>query len=77
MSPEEIAHLRKLSEMEAFVGKGRALELERAIHEQREVVLSVPSKVKVAPSKPGRLRNKPCPCGSGRKFKKCCMDKEL
>jgi uncharacterized protein YecA (UPF0149 family) len=21
------------------------------------------------------LRNKPCPCKSGRKFKKCCMNK--
>lgn len=21
----------------------------------------------------GRSRNAPCPCGSGRKFKKCCM----
>ena len=20
-------------------------------------------------------RNKPCPCGSGRKFKKCCLNK--
>ena len=22
-------------------------------------------------------RNDPCPCGSGKKFKKCCYDKEL
>jgi methionyl aminopeptidase len=22
-------------------------------------------------------RNDPCPCGSGKKFKKCCMDKEM
>jgi len=29
------------------------------------------------PSQPGKLRNKPCPCGSGLKFKKCCMNKEL
>ncbi len=21
-------------------------------------------------------RNDPCPCGSGKKFKKCCMEKE-
>src|ERR1035437_6552820 len=21
-------------------------------------------------------RNKPCPCGSGKKYKKCCIDKE-
>lgn len=24
-------------------------------------------------NKPGR--NDPCPCGSGKKFKKCCLDK--
>ena len=22
-------------------------------------------------------RNDPCPCGSGKKYKKCCIDKEL
>ncbi len=22
-------------------------------------------------------RNEPCPCGSGKKFKKCCLDKEM
>lgn len=21
-------------------------------------------------------RNEPCPCGSGKKYKKCCIDKE-
>ena len=21
-------------------------------------------------------RNEPCPCGSGKKYKKCCMDKD-
>ena len=26
-------------------------------------------------SKPGR--NDPCPCGSGKKFKKCCLGKQL
>ncbi|OGI25540.1 MAG: hypothetical protein A2287_00280 [Candidatus Melainabacteria bacterium RIFOXYA12_FULL_32_12] len=25
----------------------------------------------------GRDRNKPCPCGSGKKFKKCCMNKKV
>jgi hypothetical protein len=25
--------------------------------------------------KTGKMRNKPCPCGSGRKFKKCCLNK--
>ena len=22
-------------------------------------------------------RNKPCPCGSGKKYKKCCLDKSV
>jgi preprotein translocase subunit SecA len=43
---------------------------------------------KPSPSPPGRFgsepirnknrnvgRNDPCPCGSGKKFKKCCLDK--
>lgn len=30
----------------------------------------IPKKVKIG-------RNEPCPCGSGKKFKKCCMGKEV
>jgi len=22
-------------------------------------------------------RNEPCPCGSGKKFKKCCLEREI
>lgn len=22
-------------------------------------------------------RNQPCPCGSGKKYKKCCLEKEI
>jgi len=25
----------------------------------------------------GRKRNAPCPCGSGKKFKMCCIDNQL
>ncbi len=32
-----------------------------------------PSRVKY----PGAKRNAPCPCGSGKKFKKCCIDLEV
>ena len=32
------------------------------------------SKVQIAMAKPGR--NDPCPCGSGNKYKKCCLPKE-
>ncbi len=38
------------------------LPLRRAVH-QREVAKSMQPKVG---------RNEPCPCGSGKKFKKCC-----
>ena len=31
----------------------------------------------VVRSKPRIGRNDPCPCGSGRKYKKCCMQKEI
>lgn len=35
--------------------------------------------IKANPIVPGRVkigRNSPCPCGSGKKFKKCCGDKD-
>lgn len=25
----------------------------------------------------GKLRNRPCPCGSGRKYKYCCLPRVL
>ena len=33
-----------------------------------------PPKPKLSDQKVGR--NDPCPCGSGKKFKKCCMNKQ-
>jgi len=36
-------------------------------------VLPAQAKVAQAGRKPGR--NDPCPCGSGKKYKKCCMGK--
>lgn len=35
---------------------------------------STPEQVRRAARKIGR--NEPCPCGSGKKFKNCCMGKE-
>jgi SWIM/SEC-C metal-binding protein len=37
-----------------------------------EILLN-PQKTKIAEKKVGR--NEPCPCGSGRKYKKCCDNK--
>jgi tetratricopeptide (TPR) repeat protein len=38
---------------------------------------SGPGPVKTAEAKPSKLgRNSPCPCGSGKKYKKCCLNKD-
>jgi hypothetical protein len=37
--------------------------------------LAAPLPVRAAGPRPGR--NDPCPCGSGKKYKKCCQDKDL
>ncbi|MEJ1237558.1 zinc-dependent peptidase [Chryseolinea sp. T2] len=41
-----------------------------AFHQDTAHLLSHP-----VPEKPELQRNDPCPCGSGQKFKRCCMDK--
>ena len=34
--------------------------------------------IEVAKKKPRKLgRNEPCHCGSGKKYKKCCLDKDI
>lgn len=32
-----------------------------------------PTEIQLARTPPRVGRNEPCPCGSGRKFKKCCL----
>jgi len=50
--------------------------------EMREFVLtstcefSYPPPVQYIRDKPKVGRNEPCPCGSGKKYKHCCMGKE-
>ena len=41
--------------------------------EKRETALLDPNVKSIKITKVGR--NHPCPCGSGKKFKKCCIDK--
>ncbi|MBT3294652.1 MAG: DUF1186 domain-containing protein [Verrucomicrobia bacterium] len=38
-------------------------------------VLNERPKVLAPPTRPATGRNDPCPCGSGKKYKKCCIDK--
>lgn len=56
---------------------------ERTDQEARELMQHL-KKMKVAPTElqmqripPKVGRNEPCPCGSGKKFKKCCLGKEV
>ena len=44
------------------------IELLDILREQRQLALP--------PAKPIAGRNDPCPCGSGKKYKKCCIDKD-
>jgi hypothetical protein len=77
----------KLIEMTALLGvelAGPKIDLEkqkrmiREFHRARLQARSAKSPAKPAPktAKPALLgRNDPCPCGSGRKYKKCCGNK--
>lgn len=52
-----------LKEVRSFSGK---------VSEYPEVAAESDASVAHVPAMKGRDRNAPCPCGSGRKFKKCC-----
>jgi len=68
-----------------FTAYYRENDAEQALHEKAEfrrldgawiytrAVRQGPAPVRSAAAKVGR--NDPCPCGSGRKFKQCCMKK--
>ena len=68
-----------------FSAYGMEKGLEYVLHEKAEFIQEDgawiytrplregPAPVKMAAKKPGR--NDPCPCGSGRKFKHCCLAK--
>jgi hypothetical protein len=60
---------RRWQEMSKVTVKGRGTE----INSQRIDETTV----KALPAQSGKVgRNEPCPCGSGKKFKKCCLQKE-
>jgi len=47
-----------------------------ALREQEITQRQTPRRPTTAPNVPPRIgRNDPCPCGSGKKYKKCCMGK--
>jgi hypothetical protein len=59
-SPENLNYLRKINEKTKFEDEIRATTAWSELEE--------PEKKKVG-------RNDPCPCGSGKKYKKCCLPK--
>jgi hypothetical protein len=51
--------------------------LKKLMDEHPEVVreMRIPPTKKQMSRRPPKIgRNEPCPCGSGKKFKKCCLD---
>jgi len=61
--------------------QSRLLELFKGMEDEKKKkffkeMLIAPTSVQLArnPAKIGR--NEPCPCGSGKKFKKCCLIKQ-
>lgn len=61
---------------QAIVEKMEALVNQRKeFIAERERLASMP-KVPYVRDEPRVGRNDPCPCGSGKKYKKCCMAKE-
>ena len=59
------------SRHKALIDKVRAKRIEQ-LKNQRKAILDAQRKdiIKVG-------RDEPCICGSGKKFKKCCINKEL
>ena len=65
---DEILEERELTKKEVKNPKelGQAIQIELAKDEVKEIRIF---------KKSGENRNKLCPCGSGKKFKKCCEGK--
>ena len=65
---EQREHYKKLNEELGFFKTG--------VVEKRTVTEFPVVKKPRVPSRAKIGRNDPCPCGSGKKFKKCCIDKK-
>ncbi|WP_183192254.1 tetratricopeptide repeat protein [Brevibacillus fluminis] len=67
VSPELLAKISSLREQ-------RLKDYMLAVNELRDLTDAVPSEPVKAPA-PVTGKNHPCPCGSGKKYKVCCMAK--
>ncbi len=66
-APGELAHLRMMWTPYDKLTAAQRRERERYLSRLAHASASPPS------ARPGVGRNDPCPCGSGKKYKKCCM----
>ena len=76
--PEDVAEdLKQASERQAKLDDMLATARERNKQQRAQAVeqASKPVMVSVAPGSGKIRRNGPCPCGSRKKFKKCCLGK--
>lgn len=56
---------------QAFKKRARLIEDARSAPDERKI-----TGLQFRLNKPNVGRNSPCPCGSGKKYKKCCIVKE-
>lgn len=73
--PDLVAAFLGYLEGEGRLGGGRAMGVTLKAMRERyaELAAAKPKPIKNKASKLGR--NDPCPCGSGKKYKKCCLRK--
>lgn len=80
VAPSLLPAVRDAAEYELCAGNwARAWELADSIRSDRiaEPMLRSLDKLRRPAAGPGQVsRNRPCPCGSGRKYKACCREKD-
>ncbi|MBL7220784.1 MAG: Hsp70 family protein [Phycisphaerae bacterium] len=72
-----LCDLGRLGEAEKKITQSAKLDPERSSYHEdlkriRSSLKQAPGKAMAAQEMKGRARNKPCPCGSGKKWKHCC-----
>jgi len=76
LGPEEEVSVQPDAEAQLAELEEKGLAVQRLYHNWRALGLPAPEAVPVsaagAARKGGPGRNDPCPCGSGKKYKKCC-----
>ena len=75
----DIEHFGDLEDVEILLGLREKRETERKLNRFQEMLLGLYDKEEYGKpyirEEPKVGRNEPCPCGSGKKYKKCCMNK--